>query len=138
MLAALGGLVHAQHRRRGRHRVDDPDDRLLRHGRPERPARREKRGATERERERVPVRGLAADRVPGEERERDAERRHLRERQVHEDDAAREYVEPEVCVDAREDEARQEGDREDVEHRACYRAPSACASRPTFTSKRAR
>src|SRR5205823_6799344 len=109
-----------------------------RHGRPARPARREKRGATERERERVPVRGLAADRVPGEERERDAERRHLRERQVHEDDAAREYVEPEVCVDAREDEARQEGDREDVEHRVGYRAPSARASRPTFTSKRAR
>ena len=56
--------------------------------------------------------------MPGQERDRDAERRHLGQRQVHEDDAAGEHVEAQVDVDAGEDEAGEEGEAEDVEHGA--------------------
>src|SRR5205807_1116149 len=65
VLAALGRSIHDEHGRRRGHGVDDADDRLLGHRRPARAACREQRSAAEREGERVPVGGLALDRVPG-------------------------------------------------------------------------
>ena len=69
--------------------------------------------------------------------DRRAERRDLREREVHEDDAALDDVQAEVGVDARDDQAR--GDRRGEERRAGpdpLAAPShvfnAAASMPTL------
>src|SRR2546422_8205005 len=52
-----------------------------------------------------------SDRVAREEGDGDPEGRRLGERQVHEDDATREHVEPEVDVDRGEHEAGEERDR---------------------------
>ena len=70
--------------------------------------------------------------MAGQEGDADAERRHLGECQVHEDDAAGQHVQPEVDVDPGEDQAGQERQPEEVEHQ---RAASAAARRATLTSK---
>ena len=98
-------------------------------------AKGEKSSAAEREDQRIPVRGLALDLVSSQERDRDAERRDLGERQVDEDHAAGQHVQAEVGVDAGQHEAGEEGQREQVDHGA---ASSAAASRATLTSNSAR
>jgi hypothetical protein len=118
VLTALRCLVDGEHRRRGRHRVDDSDDRLLGHGRAPRPASGEERGATEREGERVAVGGFTLDRVAGEKRDGYAERSDLGERQVDEDHAPREHVEPEINVNRRQDQAGQQRSPEQLHHPA--------------------
>ncbi len=122
MLAALRGPVHHQHRGRRRDRVDDADDRLLRDRRPVHAAGREERGPAHREGQRVPVGRVALDGMAGQEGHADAERRHLGERQVHEDDAAGQHVQPEIDVDPGEDQAGQERQPEEVEHQPRPRA----------------
>mgnify|MGYP003693575313 CR=1 FL=1 len=75
-------------------------------------------GADEREREADPVRPAAVGIAAGErQQQRDgrAERRDLRQRQVHEDDAALDDVHAEVGVDAGEDQAGGERRRQEVE-----------------------
>ena len=81
-------------------------------------AHREERRARHREGQRIPVGGRALDGMPRQVRDGDAERRHLGQRQVHEDDAAREHVETQVDVDAGEHETGEKGKAEDVEHGA--------------------
>ena len=74
--------------------------------------------------------------MAGQEGDADAERRHLGEGQVHEDDAAGQHVQPEIDVDTGEDQAGQERQPEEVEHqRAAGAAASAAARRATLTSK---
>ena len=73
--------------------------------------------------------------MTGQEGHADAQRRHLRERQIHEDDPARQHVQPQIDVDGGEDEAGQERQPEEVEHhRAAGATASAAASRATLTS----
>ena len=137
LLDALGALrraIHHEHGERGRDRVDDADDRLLRertlpHGR-----HREEQAAADGERQRVPVGGGAARRVTGQQRDRDAERGDLGQREVDEDHAAREHVQAEVGVDAGQHEARQERQREQIDHGSV----SALASRATSRSNSVR
>ena len=117
MLAALRCPIDDEHRRRGGDGVDDPDDRLLRDRCPSRAAHGEQRGAAEREEQRVPVRGAALDRVSGQERDRDAERRDLREGQVDEDHAARQHVQTEIDVDSGQQEAGDEWRPQEFHHR---------------------
>jgi hypothetical protein len=136
VLAALRGPVHHQHRGRRRDRVDDADDGLLRDRRAVHAAGREERGPAHRESQRVPVGRAALDGMAGQEGHADAERRHLREGEVHEDDTAGQHVQPEIDVDTGEDEASEEGQPEEVEHqRAAGAAASAAARRATLTSK---
>ena len=118
MLAALGRAVHHEHRRRRGDHVDDADDGLLRDRGAPGAAHREERRARHREGQRIPVGGRALDGMPGQIRDGDAQRRHLGQRQVHEDDAAGEHVEAQVDVDAGEDETGEKGKTEDVEHGA--------------------
>ena len=75
---------------------------------------------------------------PARKATRDAERRHLGERQVHEDDAAGQHVQPEVDVDAGEDQAGQERQPEEARASRAQRAASASARRRTLRSKSAR
>ena len=132
MLVPLRGPIHDEHGRRSRHRVDDTDEGLLRNTSAMCPAHGEEPGARQREDERVPVRRVALDRVAREEGDGDPEGRRLGERQVHEDDATREHVEPEVDVDRGEHEAGEEREREELDH-----GPSASTRRRTSSSKRA-
>src|SRR5258707_15867576 len=78
----------------------------------------------------------------GQEGHADAERGHLGQGQVDEDDPARQHVQAQVDVDAGEDQAGQEGQPEKVEHQRLTGAAGAAAStgtRPaTATSKGAR
>ena len=136
VLAALRCSIDDEDGRRRGHGVDDADDRLLGHRRPARAARREQRGAAEREGERVPVGGLALDRVPGQERDRDAERRHLGERQIDEDHAARQHVQAEIDVDRGQDEAGEARRPQKLDHRNGPQRPpaSASVSRRTLSS----
>jgi hypothetical protein len=80
--------------------------------------------------------------MAGEEGDGDAEARHLGEGQVHENDAAGKDVKPEVDVDAREDETRDQGRPQELEHRRGggrqRGVESASVRRPTFRSKRVR
>ena len=132
MLAPLWGPIHDEHGRRGRHRVHDADEGLLRDAPAACPAPGEEAGARQRENERVPVRRVALDRVAREEGDGNPQGRRLGERQVREDDAAGEHVEPEVDVDRGEDQAGDEGEREKLDH-----GPSALTRRRTASSKSA-
>ena len=67
--------------------------------------------------ERIPVGGLALDRVAGEKRDRDSERCYLSQGQVNEDDAAGQDVEAQVDVDARKNQAGQEWHPEKLDGR---------------------
>ncbi len=135
MLGALRRAVHDQHGQRGRDRVDDADDRLLRDRRPAHARQREQQAAADCEGQRVPVGRRAPGRMPCQQRDGDAERRHLGQREIHEDHPARQHVQAEVGVDARQQQAGGERQREEVDHRA---VPSAAASRATLRSNSAR
>jgi len=135
VLTALGGAVDDQHRSGRGHRIDDADDRLLRYRCPPCPARREDERAPDREGEGVPVGRVALEGMPEEEGDGDPERRHLGEREIDEDDAAGQDVEPQVDVDPGQDQARQERDPEELDHLAG--APRAWTRRLTLRSKSA-
>ncbi len=62
----------------------------------------------------------------------DAEGGDLRQGQVHEDDPAGQHVQAQVDVDAREHEAGEKGDPEEIEHQ---RGRSASARRAMSRSK---
>ena len=98
MLGALRRAVEREHAERGRDRVNDADDRFLLDAALERAHERKEDRTAERERERVPVAGFALHAVTGEDRDREPERRHLREREIDEHHAAREHVQPEPGV----------------------------------------
>jgi hypothetical protein len=117
VLRALRRAVDHEHRERRRDGIDDADDRFLRHARLARARPREERGAADRERERVVVGAFARGRVPRKDRDREPECGHLGEREVDEDHAPREHVKPQVNVDRREHEAREEREEEDLDHR---------------------
>ena len=139
VLAPLRGPVDDEDGDRRRHRVHDPDDRLLGDRPPVDAAQGEERGAAHREGQGVPVGRLALDGVPGQHRRRDAERGHLGQREVDEDDPPGQHVEPQVDVDAGEDHTGEERDAEDLEHGRAQRGPvRAAVKRPTLASKRAR
>ena len=117
VLAALGRLIDDEHGRRGGHGVHDPDDGFLGDGGLPRAARREERCAAQREGERVPVGRLALDRMARQERDRDAERRHLGEGQIDEDHAARQHVEPEIHMDRGQHEAGEQRNPQELHHK---------------------
>ena len=84
---------------------------------------REHRRADEREREADPVddrRVRVAGRDRHQQRDRPAERRNLRQRQVDEDDAALHDVDAEIRMNAGEDEAGDERRRQELEHRRVH------------------
>ena len=128
MLGALRRAIEGEHAERGRHRVDDADHCLLPHRCFVGPREREQHGAAAREGERVPVSRLALDRVAVEDRHRDAEGGDLREREVDEDHAAREHVQPEPGVHGGEHQARQEGPEQQLDH--CVRRFAFSSNRP--------
>ena len=134
VLGALRRAVEREHAERGRHRVDDADDRFLLDAALARARERKEDRAAERERERVPVGGFALHAVTGEDRDGEAERRHLREREIDEHDAAREHVQPEPGVDRREHEPRDEGPEQELRHGPARF--SAAASLETLSSNR--
>ena len=104
-------LAHRQDRGRGRHRVADADDRFLRDPRVLAADHREDRGADERERQADPVdrrRVRIAARERQQQRDRRAERRNLRQREIDEDDPALDDVHAQVGVDAGQDQAGDE------------------------------
>jgi hypothetical protein len=100
-------------------RITDADDRFLRNPRAAAANRREHERADEREREADPVDDPAVWIAAGnrqQQRDRRAERRDLRERQVHEDDAALHDVHAEIGVDAGEDQTRDERRRQKLQN----------------------
>src|ERR1035437_9678677 len=103
---------------RRRYRVDDADDRLLRDAGLTVDARhREDRGSQEREAEGEEIGRRRVQIVSGKIRDRRAESRDLREREVNEDDAPLDHVNAEIGVDSREDEARNESGKQDLKDR---------------------
>ena len=120
VLALRRRLAHRENRRGRRDRVADADDRLLGDARAVPADRREDERAEKGEREADPVddrrvRIAAGDRE--QDRDRRAERRNLRQRQIDEDDAALDDVHAEIRVDAGEDQARDERREEERQHR---------------------
>ena len=115
MLGLLWGLAHDEDGGRGGDGVDDPDDRLLRdaclamHA-----GEGEDCRSDDRESERPEVAHAAMEVVARQERHCRAQRGDLREGEVDEDDPALDDVDAEVCVNAGENESRQE--RRDEKH----------------------
>jgi hypothetical protein len=60
-----------------------------------------------------------------QQRDRRAERGDLREREVHEDDAALDDVDAEIGVDAGQDQARDERRREELPHGEILHRPTS-------------
>jgi len=104
----MRGPIGEQHGPRRRDRVDDADHRLL--GDVTAPASRQRederadQGGREPEGVRLPGVGLVSE----QERRCRAQGGDLREGDVDEDDLAREHVDPEVRVDARQHQAHEE------------------------------
>ena len=124
MLGALRRAVDQQDRRGGRDHVDDADQRLLRNARRPRPREREQHRGEQRERQRIAVGRRALRRMAEHERDRRAERRDLREREIDEDDVAGQHLDAEIGVDADQAERHQERrpqQRERVAHHALGR-----------------
>jgi len=138
LLAAQRNALERQHGEGGRHRIHDPDQRLLGDGGREQARTvaeaRQQRGPGGRKGQGVPVRAVRVRGVAGEQGDGDAEGGHLREGQIHEDDSAREHVQAEPGVDGRQHERGHQRPREHLQHQRA----SAAASRATFRSKRAR
>jgi hypothetical protein len=116
VLAALGRAVHREHRRRGGDDIDDADEGFLWDRGALRAAHREERRASHREGQRIPVGGRALDGMSGQIRDGDTERRHLGQREVHENDAASQHVQTQVDMNAGQDETGEKRKTEDVEH----------------------
>ena len=111
MLGLRRGLAHRENRRRRGHGVADADDGFLRNPRPLAANRREDGRADEREREADPVHDRRMRVAAGERhqhRDGRAERGNLRQRQVHEDDAALDDVHAQIGMNAGENQARDE------------------------------
>ena len=89
-------------------------------------------GAARGERECVPVSGRALDRVAGENRHGEPQRRDLGERQIHEDHAAGENMQPEPRVYRRQHESRDERPEQELRHGRFFDAAASCA---TLSSK---
>jgi hypothetical protein len=110
VLGLAGRLGQEQQRGRGRRRVDDADERLVRHLLVPHAGQREERRADEGEAERHQVdhRGVVVRIVAEQDGVDRAERRDLGERQVDEDHLAQEDVDAEVAVDADQDQAHRQ------------------------------
>ena len=130
VLDAVRRAVGEEHGGCGRDRVHDTDHRFLRHVPLARAGKREDErahdGGREPERVRLPGVELEAE----EERRGGAQRGDLRERDVDEDDLAREHVHAQVRVDPREHQTHEEWcpeQREQLEEhpRLCYLSASA-------------
>jgi hypothetical protein len=114
----------------GSHGVRQADDRLLRDtllaGAGEREDRRCQHGEAERE----PVSPLGARVIAQQEGDGGSQRGDLRQGDVHEDHLAAQDVDPEIGVDAGQDQARGEGKRQDLDrlrqgHGAPFRSSEA-------------
>ena len=134
MLGALRRAVDHQDRgRRGDH-VDHADQRLLRHARAPGAREGEQHGREQREGERVAVGCRALRRMAEHEGRGRAERGDLRQRQIDEDDFARQHLDAEIGVDADEadrHEKRWPKECDGLAHRA------AASSAATFVSNSA-
>ena len=121
MLGALRRPVDQQDRgRRGDH-VDHADQRLLRHARAPGAREGEQHGGEQCEGERIAVGREILRRVAEHEGDRRAERGDLRERQIDEDDFARQHLDAEIGVDADETDRHEERRPEKCE-RLAHRA----------------
>jgi hypothetical protein len=119
VLGAVRGVVEDQDAGRRGHRVDDADDRLLRHAPVLAAREREHGGADDRETDGQRVghgfAGLAAE----QRGDRGAEYRHLGQREIDEDDLALDHVQTEVDVnpgDTQQGQERPEQERELIDH----------------------
>ena len=131
MLGALRRAVDQQDRRRGRHHVDDADQRLLRDARRPRAREGEQHRREQREAERIAVGGDALRRMAEHEGDGGAERRDLREREIDEDDVAGQHLDAEIGVDADQAERHQKArpqECERVDHRIAVAAESSAAT----------
>src|SRR5713226_1119500 len=115
LLGAVRRTVGQEDGRRRRHRVDDADHSLLRNVPPPATRHCEHEGPEQRGGEPARVRLPRVELVAQEERRGGAEGRDLGERDVHEDDLARQHVDAEVGVDPRQHEAHEEGHPEEGE-----------------------
>jgi hypothetical protein len=145
MLGPVRRAIHEEHGRRGRHGVDDPDHRLLRDAALSAPGQGQDAGAQQGRAETGRVGHERLDRQVQEERDGRPERGDLGERDVDEDDLARDHVDAKVGVDARQDQAHQERRPHQGEevagtrrHRHRCGQRSACARTRTLNSKRSR
>ncbi len=126
----LGALRRAIDQQDGRGRCDDVDDadqRLLRHARSPGAREGEQHGGEQRESERIAVGREALRRMAEHEGDGRAERRDLRQRQIDEDDFARQHLDAEIGVDA--DEAhRHEERRPEKDERVAHGAAAVSAA----------
>ncbi len=116
VLAPLGGPVDDEHGYRRRHGIHDTDDRLLGDRAAMNAARREESSPSHREGEGIPVRRLALNGMTGQHRHREAQSGDLGQREIDEDDTSGKHVQTQVGVNAREDQARQQGDAKQLDH----------------------
>ena len=108
MLGALRRAVDQEDGGGGRDHVDDADQRLLGNALRPGPCAGDEHGREQREAKRIGVRRQTLRRVPKHEGRGRAERRDLRQRQIDEDDVAREHLDAEIGMDADEAERHQE------------------------------
>ena len=118
------GLAHRQNHGSRGHGVRDADDGFLRDVRLVALDHREDERADEREGQAHPVdRGFVRI-VALPDGDRRAQRRDLREREVHEDDAALDDVQAQVGVDARDDERGGDRRKQELKDRPVHPVPT--------------
>ncbi len=132
MFGALRRAVDQQDRCRRRDHINHADQRLLRHARSPCPRQREQHCREQGERERIEVGRAARGWVTEHERHRRAERCDLREREIDEDDFARQHLDAEIRVDA--DQAHRDQERRPEKAQGLDHCDAADVSASTFAS----
>ena len=128
MLGALRRAVDQQDRGRRRDDVNDADQRFLRQARCPGAREREQHGREQREGERVAVGGGALRRMAEHEGRGRAERGDLRQREIDEDDVARQHLDAEPGVDADETHRHQKRGPKECDRLAHRAAASSAAT----------
>jgi hypothetical protein len=105
----------ATDRRRRRYRIADSDNGFLRDPRTARLHHRENRRTQKRECQAGPIRAAPVRIVTVQHRDRSAQRRNLRQRQIHENHAALDHVDAEIGVNPRQNQTRDKWGQQEVE-----------------------
>ena len=133
--APSGAVTHRQDRRRRTDGVDNADDRLLRHLPFDAAGERKEKAPRQREGEGKEVGGNAVEFEAEQKRHRRPQRRHLRQREIDEDDAATDHVQPEVDVNAHQHHTGQKGPEQKLHVRAQGRSPFKASMFPCSHSR---
>ena len=127
VLGALRRAIHDEHRRRRRDDIQDADECFSIHISGKAARERQQRCTQRREQQRVGVSGSASRRESVGERDRRAERRKLRQREIGEHDVTAQHMHAEIGVDQHKNDRSREG-KQQQRKRVAHESP-ACVER---------